>query len=112
MGIPFNSLSCDPLSDPLKDCAAKAQLVVVGAIDRRMGVDLNTQLQRIQEIVKAQIPILYLNAHPDGGAPNDYARAAFKEDHLRHKAMGFAYGDNPDKRNYYVQDAVSGIFFF
>ncbi|NDG14824.1 MAG: hypothetical protein EB110_04095, partial [Betaproteobacteria bacterium] len=112
LGIPFNSLSCDPLSDPLKDCAAKAQLVVVGAIDRRMGVDLNTQLQRIQEIVKAQIPILYLNAHPDGGAPNDYARAAFKEDHLRHKAMGFAYGDNPDKRNYYVQDAVSGNVTF
>ena len=48
LGIPFNSLLCDPLLDPLKDCAAKAQLVVVGTIDRRMGVDLNTQLLRLQ----------------------------------------------------------------
>ena len=112
LGIPFNSLSCDPLSDPVKDCAAKAQLVVVGAIDRRMGVDLNTQLLRLQEIVQSKIPILYLNAHPDGGAPNDYARAAFKEDHLRHKAMGFAFGSDPDKRNYFVRDAVSGNVTF
>ncbi len=110
LGVPFTSLSCDPLSEPVKDCAAKAQLVVVGAIDRRTGVDLSTQLTRIQDIVRAKIPVLYLNAHPDGGWANDFARAAFEDDFKRLKALGFAYGDDPDKRNYYIQDFVSANY--
>ncbi len=108
LGVPFTTLNCDPLSEPVRDCAAKAQLVVVGAIDRRAGVDLATQLTRLHEIIRAKIPLLYLNAHPDGGAPNDYARGAFEEDFKRLKALGFAYGDDPDKRNLFIQDAVSG----
>lgn len=104
----FNSLSCDPLVAPLKDCASKAQLVVFGAIDRRLSAtDLQTQLTRIQEIIAAKIPVLYLNAHPDGGAANDYARASFTDDFPRLNAMGFANGDIPDKRNYYVKDYVA-----
>lgn len=108
LGVPFTSLNCDPLSEPVKDCAAKAQLVVIGAIDRRTGVDLATQLTRIQDIARLKIPLLYLNAHPDGGAPNDYARAAFEEDFKRLKTLGFAFGDEPDKRNLFIADAVSG----
>ena len=105
----FNSLSCDPLSAAVKDCAAKAQLVVFGALDRRLGADaIKTQLQRIQEIVAAKIPILYLNAHPDGGAANDYARATWDDDFPRLNAMGFANGPTPDRRNYYIKDYVIG----
>ncbi|NBT91930.1 MAG: hypothetical protein EBT37_04665, partial [Betaproteobacteria bacterium] len=107
LGVKFNNLNCDPLSAPMADCAAKAQLVVIGAIDRRAGVDLATQLARIRAIVQAKIPVLYLNAHPDGGAANDYARAAFVDDYPRLTALGFAAGDEPDRRNYYVLDQVA-----
>ena len=107
LGVKFNNLNCDPLSAPIADCAAKAQLVVIGAIDRRAGVDLATQLARIRAIVQAKIPLLYLNAHPDGGAANDYARAAFADDYPRLTALGFAAGDEPDRRNYYALDQVA-----
>ena len=107
--IPFTSLQCDPLSDPVKDCAAKAQLVVIGAVDRRLNADvLQVQLSRIKDIVVAKIPVLYLNSHPDGGAPNDYARANWPDDYPRLSALGFASGDAPDRRNYYALDYVGG----
>ena len=71
--ISYTNLSCDPLSDPVATCAANAQLVVIGAFDRNLkdASVIDTQLVRIKEIVKAKIPILYLNSHPDGGAAND-----------------------------------------
>jgi Immunomodulating metalloprotease N-terminal domain len=89
LNIPFTSLACDPLSAPVEDCAKKAQLVVIGALDLKLvALDLqgklnkdyekiiNTQLVRIKEIVKAQIPILYLKSHlTPGGYRNDYAMA-------------------------------------
>jgi hypothetical protein len=111
LNIPFTNLQCDPLSAPVADCAAKAQIVVIGAYDRRLRTDKDTtktqtQLDRIKAIVEARIPILYLNSHPDGGAPNDYARATWPEDFPRLDAMGFANGDTPDRRNLYVQDSV------
>ena len=109
LNIPFANLSCDPLSDPVATCAANAQLVVIGAFDRNLkdaGV-IDTQLLRIQQIIKAKIPILYLNSHPDGGAANDYARAAWPEDHPRLNAMGFASSEDIDRRNYYVLDYVA-----
>ena len=108
LNIPFTPMHCDPLSAALKDCAAKAQLVVIGAVDRRLSSDvLKTQLSRLQEIIAAKIPVLYLNSHADGGAPNDYARATWPQDYLRLNAMGFGNGDTPDRRNYYVLDWVA-----
>ena len=111
LNIPFTNLQCDPLSAPVADCAAKAQIVVIGAYDIRLRRDKDTtktqtQLDRIKAIVEARIPILYLNSHPDGGATNDYARATWPEDFPRLDAMGFANGDTPDRRNLYVQDSV------
>ena len=110
LNISFTNLQCDPLSAPVADCAAKAQLVVIGAYDRRLSSDsgkVKTQLDRIKEIVAAKIPILYLNAHPDGGQANDYARATWPEDFPRLDALGFGSGDTPDRRNYYIKDYVS-----
>ena len=100
LSLPFTSLTCDPLALPVKDCAAKAQLVVMGAVDRRLGVDLPLQLTRLKEIIAAKIPVLYLNAHPDGGGPNDAATLSVSADYPRMKALGFAFGELPVKRNY------------
>ena len=107
LSLPFTSLTCDPLALPVKDCAAKAQLVVMGAVDRRLGVDLPLQLTRLKEIIAAKIPVLYLNAHPDGGGPNDAATLSVSADYPRMKALGFAFGELPVKRNYYIQDKVA-----
>ena len=115
LAIPYTDLDCDPLSSEIKDCAAKAQLVVIGASDQSdNGKKLfPTQLQRIQEIMAAKIPILYLSAHPSGGAANDWAGKQFSEDFDRLKAMGFAYGlisQLSNLSNYYPQDSVgSGL---
>lgn len=115
LGIPYTNLDCDPLSAAVKDCAAKAQLVVLGASDQSSAVKplLPTQLQRIQEIMAAKIPILYLSAHPSGGAVNDWAGKQFSEDFDRLKAMGFAYGlisQLSNLSNYYPEDSVrSGL---
>lgn len=109
LNISFTNLQCDPLSAPVTDCAAKAQLVVIGAYDRRLSSDsakVKTQLDRIKEIVAAKIPVLYVNAHPDGGNPNDYARATWPEDFPRLDALGFGSGDTPDRRNYFILDYV------
>ena len=117
LGIPYTNLDCDPLSAAVKDCAAKAQLVVLGASDQSATVKplLPTQLQRIQEIMAAKIPILYLSAHPSGGATNDWAGKQFDEDFDRLKALGFKFGttDNGmdvNLSNYSPQDSVaSGV---
>ena len=105
--VGFNNLPCDPLSAPVTECAAKAQLVVIGGIDNNNKDILPTQLVRIKEIVAARIPVLYLNAHPSGGGPNDFASGSYDEDFLRLKAMGFASGALPDKSNYYWKDWVA-----
>ena len=107
LGVKFTSVSCDPLSAPVSDCAATSQLVVIGASDQSDAgkLLLQTQLVRLKEIIAAKIPVLYLNAHPSPSYWNDYARAAFVEDFARLAAMGFAWGDTPDKRNYYKLDA-------
>ena len=108
LGVKFSNMSCDPLSAPVNDCAGHANLVVIGALDRRLANDIKiTQLKRIQEIVQAKIPILYLNSHPDGGSTNDYARSTWPEDIPRLDALGFASGETPDKRNYYIKDSVA-----
>ena len=107
LNVAFNNLPCDPLSAPVTECAAKAHLVVIGGIDNNKKDILPTQLARIKEIVAARIPILYLNAHPSGGGPNDYAWGSYDEEFLRLKAMGFANGASPDKSNYYLKDWVA-----
>jgi len=112
LGISNTNLDCDPLSAAVKDCAAKAQLVVLGASDQRADVKslLPTQLQRIREIMQARIPILYLSAHPSGGSANDWAGKQFDEDFDRLKALGFSFGVDPNLSNYHHSDYVdSGL---
>jgi hypothetical protein len=108
LNVAFNNLSCDPLSAPVKDCAAKANLVVIGGINKNNNKDvLSVQLDRIKEMVNARIPILYLNTHASGGAPNDFASGSDDQDFPRLQAMGFANGALPDKSNYYWLDWVA-----
>ena len=66
LGVKFTSATCDPLSAPVSECAAKSQLVVVGATDQSDAGKklLPTQLDRLKEIIQQKIPILYMNAHP------------------------------------------------
>jgi hypothetical protein len=106
LNIAFTNSECDPLIAPVADCAALADLVVIGAVDERAGVDLTTQLARLQEIIQKKIPLLYLNAHPRWESANSYARATWIQDHPRLNAMGFASSDQTDRRNYYVLDSV------
>ncbi len=109
LGVKFSNLSCDPLAAPVNDCAGHANLVVIGATDQSSaGIALlPAQLERLKEIIKKQIPILYLNAHPSPSYWNDYARSAYPEDMPRLDALGFASGETPDKRNYYIKDSVA-----
>lgn len=107
LNIAFNNLPCDPLSAPLADCAAKAQLVVIGAIDSSKAAQLPTQLARIQEMVAARIPILYMNVHPNRGEANNFADGTPDEDHPRMDALGFASGVSPNKSNYWLLDWVA-----
>jgi hypothetical protein len=110
LGVPYTSLSCDPLFDPVADCAAKAHLVVIGAADKTKNANaLPLQLARIKEIVQKKIPVLYMNAHPNGGpygTANDGASQQFTEDYERLQTLGFASGLSPVKSNYNIKDAV------
>ena len=108
LSVPFTSMTCDPLSAPVKDCAAKAQLVIMGAVDRSLGVnDLSLQLTRLKEIIEAKIPVLYLHAHPNQPSANDGAASSFPSDYPRMKTLGFAFGESPVKSNYFIQDSVA-----
>ena len=108
LGVKFTNKYCDPLADPVDSCAAMSNLVVIGAIDWSDSgkLLLPTQLDRLKEIIAKKIPILYLNAHPNYSGYNDYARAVETDDYPRLAAMGFASGDNIDRRNLNTQDSV------
>ncbi len=112
LNIPFTSLTCDPLSAPVQECAAKAQLVVIGAIDDIGGSDKSTpmldlQLTRLKEIIQQKIPLLYMHAHPSYSTKNNYARWAQIPDHARLNAMGFASSADAYLWNYYTQEYVT-----
>ena len=108
LGVNFTPKYCDPLADPVDTCAGTSNLVVIGAIDWSDSgkLLLPTQLDRLKEIIAKKIPILYLHAHPNYSGYNDFARAVETDDYPRLAAMGFASGDDIDRRNLYKQDSV------
>ena len=106
LNIPFKNLFCDPLTDPVADCAAKAQLVVIGGSNygqRENMVLANAQASRIKELVAAKIPILYLNSHQSSGY-NDWGSGVYAADVPRIAALGLAAPDGSG--NKYKLDLV------
>ena len=109
LGIPYKNLLCDPLVDPIADCAAKAHLIVLGGsvYDDRNDMSLaNKQASRIKEWVAAKIPILYLNSHPASWY-NDWASGVYAADVPRIAALGLITTTD-GKGNTIVQDSVTG----
>ena len=107
LGIPFKNMFCDPLLDPIADCAAKAQLVVIGGsiYGNRDDMSLaNTQASRIKELVAAKLPILYLNSHPNTWY-NDWASGVYAADVPRIDALGLVTTDGSG--NKYIKDKVA-----
>ena len=107
LNIPFKNLFCDPLTDPVADCAAKAQLVVIGGSNHGQSENMdlaNAQASRIKELVAAKIPILYLNSHQSSGY-NDWGSGVYAADVPRIAALGLAAPDGSG--NKYKQDLVS-----
>ena len=106
LNIPFKNLFCDPLTDPVADCAAKAQLVVIGGSNYGQREDMvlaNAQASRIKELVAAKIPILYLNSHQSSGY-NDWGSGVYAADVPRIAALGLAAPDGSG--NKYKLDLV------